>query len=43
MNTALTKIYKSKRFQTRYNDYMERDFGDKKCDSPIMANDDVLE
>lgn len=42
MNSALSKIYKSKRYQTRYNDYMEKYYGDQKCSSPDLVNDDVM-
>ena len=42
MNSALSKIYKSKRYQSRYNDYMEKYYGDQKCGSPVLVYDDVM-
>lgn len=43
MNKALEKINQSKKFQNRYQEYMEKYFGNLKCDTHIAGKDEYIE
>ena len=43
INRILSKIGKEKRYQERYNDYMQKYFGDFKCDEHIAGQDNYIE
>lgn len=43
MNKALSVINRSKRFQDRYQEYMEKYYGNLKCATHIAGQDDYIE